>query len=78
MSADELAGGMGISSERVGHVRGNAEPATHGAEDTSSPPVDEPPPEQSADPATGPEVHPDNDVRPHPFDRTTTPGHSHG
>lgn len=73
-----LAGGMGVSSERVGRVRGSAEPATHGAESTQSPPVPDPPPEQSADPRTGPEPHPANDLPPHRFDPSTAPGHSHG
>ena len=31
---DGLAGGMGVSSERVGKVRGSTEPATHGTEAT--------------------------------------------
>jgi len=30
-----LAGGMGVSSERVGKVRGSDKPATNGLEDTS-------------------------------------------
>jgi hypothetical protein len=33
--ADGLAGGMGISSERVGPVRGEDGERTHGGEDTS-------------------------------------------
>jgi hypothetical protein len=80
MTADEVgpARGMGVSSERVGHVRGSAVPATHGAEDTSARRVDEPPPEQSADPATGPEIHPDNDLPSPPFDPDTSAGHSDG
>ena len=43
-----LAGGMGVSSERVGKVRGSAEPATTGTEDTSPTDApDAPPPEQT-------------------------------
>ncbi|WP_310964581.1 hypothetical protein [Nocardioides terrisoli] len=75
---DGLAGEMGLSSERVGKVRGSVRPATHGAEATVSPEVEDPPPEQSADPASGPEPHPDNDLSPHSFDRDRWHGHSHG
>jgi hypothetical protein len=58
-SAAGLAGEMGVSSERVGGLRGSAEPGTYGAEETHPPaPEGEQPPEQSADPATG-EPHPD-------------------
>ncbi|HEX4189746.1 MAG TPA: hypothetical protein VHZ06_02025 [Marmoricola sp.] len=74
--ADGLAGEMGVSSERVGAVRGDAD-GTHGAEDTSA--TDSPadaPPEQSADPATGPEVHPANDLPPHQADLSRNPGHA--
>jgi hypothetical protein len=54
-----LAGGMGVSSERVGELRGSAEAGTYGAEETHLPaPEGDLPPEQSADPATG-EPHPD-------------------
>lgn len=71
-----LAGGMGVSSERTGPVSGQQDEATHGATDPY-PEVDEddePPPEKSAGAA---EVHPDNDLPPHPFDRETYQGHSH-
>jgi hypothetical protein len=59
-SADGLAGGMGVSSERVGGLRGTGgERGTYGAMDTEMPaPEGDLPPEQSADPATG-EPHPD-------------------
>ncbi|MET3962769.1 hypothetical protein ABIE44_002703 [Marmoricola sp. OAE513] len=47
-----LAGGMGVSSERVGKVRGSSEPQTHGVEETGVAAADDvpadPPPEQSA------------------------------
>ena len=55
-----LAGDMGISSERVGELRGADEIGTYGAMDTRPPaPENDLPPEQSADPATGAEPHPD-------------------
>ena len=59
-SADGLAGDMGISSERVGDLRGTGgEQGTYGAMDTDLPePEGDLPPEQSANPATG-EPHPD-------------------
>lgn len=50
--SDGLAGGMGVSSERVGKVRGSAVPTTHGTEATGVAADDDvpldPPPEQSA------------------------------
>ncbi|HEX2896363.1 MAG TPA: hypothetical protein VHO29_20335 [Marmoricola sp.] len=72
-----LAGGMGVSSERTGRVPGAEGEATHGAVDTHPPrPAEEdPPPEQSAG---GEEVHPANDLPPHPFDPRTAQPHSHG
>jgi hypothetical protein len=72
-----LAGGMGVSSERTGHVQGTHGEATHGALDPypDLPTDDDPPPEKTAG---GSEVHPDNDLPPHPFDRSTYQGHSHG
>jgi hypothetical protein len=72
-----LAGGMGVSSERTGRVPGAEGEATHGAVDPyPERPADEDlPPEQSAG---GPEVHPDNDLPPHPFDPRTAQPHSHG
>ena len=54
-----LAGDMGVSSERVGRVRGTPEPTTGGAESLDSTAPTDPPPEQSADPRTGPEPHPE-------------------
>ena len=59
-SAHGLSGGMGISSERVGDLRGTGgEQGTYGAMDTDLPaPEGDLPPEQSANPATG-EPHPD-------------------
>ena len=72
-----LAGGMGVSSERTGRVPGADGEATHGAVDPypDLPTDEDPPPEQSAD---GPEVHPANDLPPHPFDPRTAQPHSHG
>ncbi len=54
-SAQGLAGGMGVSSERVGDLRGTGgEQGTYGAMDTDLPvPEGDLPPEQSANPATG-------------------------
>ncbi|MGN6578181.1 MAG: hypothetical protein ACTHKG_21110 [Nocardioides sp.] len=73
-----LAGGMGVSSERVGKVRGTDEPTTGANEDLSSEEPADPPPEQSADPRTGPEVHPANDLPPHQWNREGSPGHLPG
>ena len=72
-----LAGGMGVSSERTGHVSGAQGEATHGALDPypDLPTDEDPPPEQSGG---GSEVHPANDLPPHKFDRSTYQGHSHG
>jgi hypothetical protein len=72
-----LAGGMGVSSERTGHVSGAEGEATHGVVDPypELPTDEDPPPEQSGG---GSEVHPDNNLPPHPFDPSTAPGHSHG
>jgi len=53
---ERAAGGMGVSSERVGHA-GPGQVATDGVKDTSPvPPADDTPPEQSAG---GEEVRPD-------------------
>jgi hypothetical protein len=71
-----LAGSMGVSSERVGRMRGAIEPGTHGTESTQSRPVTDPPPEQSADPASGPEPHPANDLPPHQAGKKPNPGHA--
>lgn len=72
-----LAGGMGVSSERTGHVSGAQGEATHGVVNPYPPlPTDEdPPPEQTVG---GSEVRPANDLPPHRFDRSTHLGHSHG
>jgi hypothetical protein len=70
-----LAGDMGVSSERVGRVRGTDVPTTSGAEDLDSADPVDPPPEQSADPRTG-EPHPANDLPPHQADPTGSPGHA--
>jgi len=75
-SAEGLAGGMGVSSERKGPVRGQAEEVTYAAAPThlDEPPEGETPPEQSAsDPR--PDVHPDNDVPAHPRNPEGNPGH---
>src|SRR3954453_2089733 len=64
-----LAGGMGVSSERVGKVRGSSEPSPGGTEDLSSPDPVDPPPEQSSDPRTGPEVNPTSSLPPHRWNR---------
>jgi len=78
---ERLAGDMGISSERVGHIQGGAE-ATHGAAPTQTegptPEGEEDAPEKTSDPATGPEPNPANAMPPHRFDRRSNPGHSHG
>jgi hypothetical protein len=72
-----LAGGMGVSSERTGRVPGAQGEATHGAVDPypELPADQDPPPEQAAG---GSEVHPANDLPPHPFDPSSAEGHSHG
>jgi hypothetical protein len=72
-----LAGGMGVSSERTGHVSGAEGEATHGVVDPypQLPTDEDPPPEKSAG---GSEVRPANDLPPHRFDRSTYQGHSHG
>jgi hypothetical protein len=72
-----LAGGMGVSSERTGRVSGAEGEATHGAlEPFPELPTDEDPPAEQS--AGGSEVHPANDLPPHRFDPTASPGHSHG
>ncbi|MFL6159853.1 MAG: hypothetical protein ACJ72D_27510 [Marmoricola sp.] len=48
-SEDGLAGSMGVSSERVGKMRGNVEPGTHGVELTGS-----------SDTGAAPEPNPDD------------------
>jgi hypothetical protein len=73
-----LGGGMGVSSERVGKVRGSSVPATGGTEDVSSAEPVDPPPEQSSDPSSGPEVHPANDLPPHRWNREGSTGHLPG
>jgi hypothetical protein len=78
-SAEGLAGGMGVSSERPGPVRGVDEEVTYGTAPThlDEPPEGETPPEQSAYDGQ-PEVQPDNDVPPHPRNPMGNPGHSGG
>jgi hypothetical protein len=56
-SAEGLAGGMGVSSEIVGDLRGSHEPGTYGTEETHVPlPDGELPPEWAPG---GPDVQPD-------------------
>jgi hypothetical protein len=63
-SADGLAGDMGISSERVGPLRGSPSEGTYGAMPTHPPrPEGDAPPEQSADGTE--EVRPDPPVTKH-------------
>ena len=76
-SADGLGGGMGVSSERKGPVRGQAEEVTYAAAPTHT---DDPadaegdlPPEQSAF-SRDPEVNPDP-VEAKPFDSDRNPRH---
>jgi hypothetical protein len=78
-STDGLAGGMGVSSERPGPVRGNDEEVTYGTAPTHPPEekVGDTPPEQSAHDGE-PEVHPDNDVPAHRRNPEGNPGHSGG
>ncbi len=75
-SAEGLAGGMGVSSERKGHVRGQTDEVTYAAAPThlDEPPEGETPPEQSAYDGK-PDVHPDNDVPAHPRNPEGNPGH---
>ena len=77
-STEGLAGGMGVSSERKGTVRGGSEEVTYAAAPTYTEEAEgETPPEQSAfDPR--PDVHPDNDVPAHPRNPEGNPGHSGG
>ncbi len=52
---DGLAGGMGVSSERTGPVRGTPGEVTHGTEDTSTAgPADEAAPPEDEAHASGP------------------------
>ena len=75
-SPEGLAGGMGVSSERKGSVRGQTEEVTYGSAPThlDEPSEEETPPEQSAYDGK-PEVHPDNDVPSHPRNPDGNPGH---
>jgi len=87
-SSEGLAGDLGVSSERRGSVRGMDDEVTYGAAPTH-PDEDDPAddsgeasgddvlPEQSAFDGQ-PEVHPDNDVPPHPRNPEGNPGHSGG
>lgn len=77
-SNDELAGDMGVSSERLGRVRGVDQEVTNGAapnrpEEPSGGPEDDAPPEQSAY-DDRPEVNPDS-PGPHRSDPDSNPGH---
>ena len=73
-SASGLAGDMGVSSERVGPLRGGGE-GTYGAEQVKQPTDDEH--EKVAD--VGEETErPDTDLPEHPFDPGSASGHSHG
>ncbi len=75
-SPEGLAGGMGVSSERKGPVRGSSEEVTYAAAPTyTEEPDGETPPEQSAYDGE-PEVHPDNDVPAHPRNPDGNPGHA--
>jgi hypothetical protein len=82
-SPEGLAGGMGVSSERPGTVRGSAEEATYGAAPTytddgdDSTTGEDAPPEQSAFDGR-PEVQPDNDVPKHQHDPDKNPRHLGG
>jgi hypothetical protein len=81
-SAEGLAGEMGVSSERRGPVRGVDEEVTYGAAPTHPDEADSADsgdvlPEQSAFDGQ-PEVHPDNDVPPHPRNPQGNPGHAGG
>src|SRR4051812_14799495 len=75
-SPEGLAGGMGGSSERRGPVRGQSGEVTYGSAPThTDEPVGDTPPEQSAYDGE-PEVHPANDVEPHPRNPDGNPGHA--
>jgi hypothetical protein len=83
-SADGLAGGMGVSSEWRGTVRGGDEEVTYtaaptfpDAEEVGAPTGADTPPEQTAHDGE-PEVQPDNDVEKHPFDPSRNPRHASG
>jgi len=76
-SPEGLAGEMGVSSERRGHVRGQAEEVTYGAAPTHPDDEEDPegdvPPEQSAYDGQ-PETNPDS-PGPHRSDPHSNPGH---
>ena len=78
-SADGLSGGMGVSSERTGTVRGSSEEVTYGAgathpdADEVGAPTKDLPPEQSAY-DDRPEINPDP-LEPHTHDRDRSPRH---
>lgn len=78
-SPEGLAGGMGVSSERRGGIRGKDTGVTHDSAPTftdEGPVLDEhgqPVPEQSARDGR-PEVQPD-EVASHPLDTDRNPGH---
>ena len=73
-SADGLAGGMGVSSERTGTVRGGTEEVTYATAPTfTEEPEGETPPEKSAFDGE-PEVQPDTVAR-HESDPDRNPRH---
>jgi hypothetical protein len=81
-SPEGLAGGMGVSSERPGSVRGSDQEVTYGAAPTYTDADEDATgedvlPEQSAFDGR-PEVQPDNDVPPHPHDPDKNPRHLGG
>lgn len=84
-----LAGDMGVSSERVGPLRGAPRDATHGAgpqhpeapydaeqlarQGDTAPDLESAPPEQNADPTRGPEIQPDLPPRTNPTESAPNP-----
>ena len=81
-AADGLVGDMGVSSERVGPLRGGGPAATHGVVDSSTHSApDDAPPEQSADPQVGrpesPTPEDTADYRMHHADPDSAVRHSH-
>ena len=69
-SAQGLAGGMGVSSERVGPASGESDVVSYGVRETHHPaPSPDAAPEQSADPGAGEPVQPDQPVlKEHPVE----------
>jgi hypothetical protein len=74
-SREGLAGDMGVSSERKGHVRGHSEEVTYATVPThdDEPPEGDAPPEQTAYDGQ-PEVNPES-PGPHESDPSSNPGH---